>query len=200
VSVAANIAHARIPTHPHAGSVLFAAFWPVFLFVAIEILSRVRWPRGWGWGLLRFGGLSAVAVFAAVVSYRHLSGLLTYYGEDTITSRFGPLAVDGLMVMATGALIATSRTRQATPGPVEAVAPAPPVAVEATPTPKPHAPKATHRPAPTGPVTPDQTRAYVAQHPHATQNEMARHLGISVKTLQRHLKPKPTKLTAVNGD
>ena len=42
-----------------------------------------------------------------MVSYRHLSGLLAFYGEDGITSTVGPLAVDGLMVMATGALLAT---------------------------------------------------------------------------------------------
>ena len=75
--------------------------------VAIEVLARVSWPAGGRWLAIRFGGLGPVALVAAVVSYRHLSGLLAFYGEDTITSTVGPLAVDGLMVMATGALLAT---------------------------------------------------------------------------------------------
>jgi hypothetical protein len=58
--------------------------------------------------VVRYLGLGLVAAVAAVVSYRHLSGLLTHYGEDPWTAQFGPLAVDGLMVMATGALLATT--------------------------------------------------------------------------------------------
>jgi hypothetical protein len=200
VSVTANIAHALIPQNPHTGSVVVAAFWPVSLFVAIEILSRVQWPRGFGWAFLRFGGLSAVAVFAAVVSYRHLSGLLTYYGEDTITATFGPLAVDGLMVMATGALIATSRTRQTTPA--TAVTPA----IPGTPAPAPVRAvqdKGATVPPPVTPTRPplsppDQSRAYVASHPDMTRDQQAAALGISPRTLARHL-AQPTKLTAVNG-
>jgi hypothetical protein len=82
-------------------------FWPVALLVAIEVLARVAWPAGGQWLIVRFGGLGPVATVAAVVSYRHLSGLLSFYGEDAITATVGPLAVDGLMVMATGALLAT---------------------------------------------------------------------------------------------
>lgn len=115
VSIAANVAHSYVPPvgassswRPQAGAVLGAVFWPVALFVAIEIMARTTWPDGKRWVLLRFGGLAPVAVVAAVVSYRHLSGLLAFYGEDWMTVRFGPLAVDGLMVMATGALLAAN--------------------------------------------------------------------------------------------
>ena len=114
VSVAANVAHSYVPPtgagpgwSPHAGAVVGAVFWPVALLVAIEVLARVAWPAGARWLVVRFGGLGPVALVAAVVSYRHLSGLLSFYGEDGITSTVGPLAVDGLMVMATGALLAT---------------------------------------------------------------------------------------------
>lgn len=135
VSVAANVAHSYVPPnaapagwHPHAGAVVGAVFWPVALLVAIEIMARVPWPAGARWTLLRFGGLVPVAVVAAVVSYRHLSGLLTFYGEDGITAGFGPLAVDGLMVMATGALLATAGIRAAVP--VPAAEPAEPAGEE----------------------------------------------------------------------
>jgi len=129
VSIAANVAHSYVPPPgapagwvPPGGSVIGAVFWPVALFVAIEILARTPWRPGRRWVALRLGGLLPVAVVAAVVSYRHLAGLLAYYREDPLTATIGPLAVDGLMVMATAALIATSgRYRPAKPaaaGPV----------------------------------------------------------------------------------
>src|SRR3954464_1236053 len=84
VSIAANVAHSYVPPSgtdprawaPHGGAVVGAVFWPVALFVAVEIFARVGWPPGHRWVVLRFGGLLPVALVAAVVSYRHLSGLL----------------------------------------------------------------------------------------------------------------------------
>jgi hypothetical protein len=116
VSIAANVAHSFIPPHgasatwrPEPGAVVGAVVWPVFLFIAVEILARVAWPHGPVWHFVRWAGLLPVAVVAALVSYRHLSGLLAHYGEEPIVYHLGPLAVDGLMVMATGALLATGR-------------------------------------------------------------------------------------------
>ncbi len=113
VSIAANVAHSYVPPlgaptdwHPHRGAVVGAVFWPFALFVVVEIFARIAWPSGLRWYAIRFGGLLPVAAVAAVVSYRHLSGLLAYYGEDQLTAVIGPLAVDGLMVMASGALVA----------------------------------------------------------------------------------------------
>jgi hypothetical protein len=99
---------------PKNGAVIGAIFWPVALFVATEILTRVAWPSGLGWQLLRWLGMLPVAVVAALVSYRHLSGLLAFYGEERLTCVLGPLAVDGLMVMATGAILATGHRGQRT--------------------------------------------------------------------------------------
>jgi hypothetical protein len=135
VSIAANVAHSYVPPTgapagwtPQPGAVIGSIFWPVFLFIAVEILARVVWPTGGWWALLRFGGLLPIAVVAGAVSYRHLSALLAYYGEDPLTAVIGPIAVDGLMVMATGALIVTGRhltkTSPATAAPVEPAAPA----------------------------------------------------------------------------
>src|SRR5262245_41734765 len=85
VSVAANVAHSFIPPHgapigwhPEPGAVVGAIVWPVFLFVAVEILARTGWPQGISWRLVRFGGLVPVAGVAAFVSYKHLSGLLAH--------------------------------------------------------------------------------------------------------------------------
>ncbi|WP_229069003.1 hypothetical protein [Actinoplanes sp. DH11] len=115
VSIAANVAHSFIQPQedttanwtPEPGAVVGAVVWPVFLFVAVEILARVAWPDGRIWQLIRWAGLLPVAIVAALVSYRHLSGLLDHYGEETLVCILGPLAVDGLMVMATGAILAT---------------------------------------------------------------------------------------------
>jgi hypothetical protein len=122
VSIAANIAHSYVPPvgapggwSPKDGAVAGAVFWPVALFVATEILTRVAWPSGLGWQLLRWLGMLPVAVVAALVSYRHLSGLLAFYGEEPIVSVLGPLAVDGLMVMATGAILATGHHHTTNP-------------------------------------------------------------------------------------
>ncbi|CCH20852.1 hypothetical protein [Micromonospora lupini] len=137
VSVAANIAHSFIaPTDapadwsPEPGAVISAIVWPLFLFIAIEILARTPWPTGWGWNVLRWVGLPPVALVAAFVSYRHLSGLLDHYNEETLVVWFGPLAVDGLMLMATAALLATGNR---TTRPTETVpAPAPATLAEAS--------------------------------------------------------------------
>jgi hypothetical protein len=53
VSIAANIAHSFLPPHnapagwsPEPGAVVGAVVWPVFLFIAVEILARTVWPKG----------------------------------------------------------------------------------------------------------------------------------------------------------
>src|SRR5207247_7445260 len=89
---------------PEPGAVVGAVVWPIFLFVAVEIFARVNWPRGFTWVLVRWVGLLPVAGLAALVSYRHLSGLLAHYGEEPIIYYAGPLAVAGLMLVATGPL------------------------------------------------------------------------------------------------
>jgi hypothetical protein len=112
-SIAANVAriyvppkHAPLHWHPPHGAIVAAGFWPVGLLISIEIISRVQWPDGLIWWLIRYGGLTAVAAIAAVISYRHMSGLLAAYGEAGVGAAIGPLAVDGLMVVSSGALLA----------------------------------------------------------------------------------------------
>jgi hypothetical protein len=197
VSIAANVAHSYVPPEnapadwsPPLGAVVGAVFWPVALFVAVEILARVAWPAGTRWWALRFAGLLPVAVVAAVVSYGHLSGLLAFYGEADWTAAIGPLAVDGLMVMATAALIATGARRtaeptaepttetaagpafiaavpadppaMAAPGPAPVAAPA--AAADTTAEPAPTAPAAS-TPAPSPVAKPARTRARSTRKP-----------------------------------
>ncbi|MEU8051786.1 DUF2637 domain-containing protein [Micromonospora haikouensis] len=124
VSIAANVAHTYLPKPPDGApagwvpdpgwspsplAVALSVFWPVALFVAVEILTRIPWGEGVSSVVARVAGVLPVAVVAAVVSYRHLSGLLEHFGEDPLTIAIGPLAVDGLMVMASAALLVTNR-------------------------------------------------------------------------------------------
>ena len=131
VSVAANVAHTLYPTalqlaawtaaghtveswRPPAGAMIGAAFWPVALILAVEVLTRVSWREGWWYGAARYGGTGLVAAVAAVMSYRHMAGLLALWGEDALGAHIGPLAVDGLMVVAAAALLTTTRPRTTT--------------------------------------------------------------------------------------
>jgi Protein of unknown function (DUF2637) len=112
-SVAANVAHAQAGLGPR----IAAAFVPLALLLAVECMTRPLWHRrpgawsAWWWGLARYGGTGLVALVAAVMSYRHMRGLLVLYGEDGLNAAIGPLAVDGLMVVAGFALLAMSEGR-----------------------------------------------------------------------------------------
>ena len=119
ISVAGNVLHTLIPPdprpadwHPQLGAVIGAVWWPVSLFLALEVLVSARWGDRWWWLLVRLGTVAPVAVVAAVVSYHHLAALLAYYREDSFTVHFGPVAVDGLMVLCSAALY---RIRTLTP-------------------------------------------------------------------------------------
>jgi hypothetical protein len=111
-SVMANVLHAAL-SGAGVAAILASAFWPVALLLATEVLIRVQWPEGAWYGLARFGGLSAVAVVAGLVSYSHMSALLGSWGEPWAVSHLGPVAVDGLMVLCAAALLAIQRGRRA---------------------------------------------------------------------------------------
>jgi hypothetical protein len=110
-SIAANVLHAMEGpwTYPE---LVGAAFWPTALLISVEILTRTPWPRGWQWITTRFLGVGVVALVAAVLSYRHMAGLLSSWGEDGLNAYLGPLAVDGLMLISATALLAISRHQQ----------------------------------------------------------------------------------------
>lgn len=108
VSIAGNIGHAA-SDGMKPGEWAGAAFWPLALMLTIEILTRVRWQQGRHWTAARVAGLVLVAMVAAVLSYRHLAGLMTYWGEDPLNAYLGPLAVDGLMLTAATALLSISK-------------------------------------------------------------------------------------------
>lgn len=105
LSVAANVEHVLVQGPAPVGAVVSAAACPVILLVALEIIARTRWPDGRRWLLLRWLALPTVAVVAASISYLHMRSLLLAYGESEWAATVGPLAVDGLMAVAVGALL-----------------------------------------------------------------------------------------------
>lgn len=115
ISVSANVGHIWFVSKPSAeamiSAMVFAAFWPVALAVAVEVLSRVTWPAALRWpGLL---GTVLVGGVALVVSYRHMNGLLLYFGESDLSAMLGPIGVDGLLIVGGFALLAIGETRKA---------------------------------------------------------------------------------------
>jgi hypothetical protein len=112
--VSANVGHIWFVTKPSDealwSAMVFAAFWPVALAVAVEVLSRVTWPAAFRWpGLL---GTVLVGGVALVVSYRHMNGLLLYFGEAELSAALGPVGVDGLLIVGGFALLAIGETKK----------------------------------------------------------------------------------------
>lgn len=118
VSIWANVAHAMtVPDGSGRGSLFLAAFWPLGLFLALEVLARTSWRGGRGLIVAR-GGVGMVAAVAAAVSYLHLHGLLLSYGEGAFAALVGPLAIDGLMAVSAAALLAGEGDPEAAVTPV----------------------------------------------------------------------------------
>lgn len=117
MSIAANVLHAWLPAgheptgwSPGIAPQVGATVWPIGLMLAVEALSRIRWPKGLGWGLARFGGAGAVALGSAIISYGHLRDVLVAWQYGPMAAAVGPLVLDGLMVVCGFALLANSRT------------------------------------------------------------------------------------------
>lgn len=118
VSIAGNIGHAA-SDGMKPGEWAGAAFWPTALLLSVEILVRVRWQPEKRWMVARFTGLVVVSIVAAILSYLHLRSLLIFWDYGLFQGSIGPLAVDGLMLIAASALLSISKERPADePAPV----------------------------------------------------------------------------------
>lgn len=118
VSIASNIGHVLIVVRPEEGlvrlgSMGMAALWPILLAAAVEVVSRVAWPRSWRWRVPGYGGTIAIGLIAFVISYQHLHGLLRAFRESWLTALLGPVALDLAIVVAGVALLAIRQARKA---------------------------------------------------------------------------------------
>lgn len=109
ISIIANVTHSAL-----ADSVISpwlrvpgGVIWPVLTFLAIEIIVRVQWQSRPTHYLARFFVLGP-AIPAAIISYEHQRNLSIMMGEHGIVPVIAPLAVDGLMIGCTLALLFTS--------------------------------------------------------------------------------------------
>ncbi|MGL4745025.1 MAG: hypothetical protein ACRCYX_12505 [Dermatophilaceae bacterium] len=110
LTIAAQVAHVYVvDVRPSVGAVVASVAWPVLTLAALELMLRVPWPSGLPWQATRLGGVGGVGLLAAVASYTHVSGLLIHYGEGPVVAYAGPIAIDGLLLMAAVALIACGR-------------------------------------------------------------------------------------------
>jgi hypothetical protein len=122
LSIVGNVAHTMLVDSAVSLwlRVPFAVAWPVVLFIGIEVLVRVDWRRKFLDHLGRLVIWGPAGAVAAVVSYLHLHQLMTFTGESWFAALLGPLAIDGLMIGSTIALLAI---RAATLAPAPALAP-----------------------------------------------------------------------------
>lgn len=104
-SLGANVLHVLDGKDPDVWAVVGAGFWPFALLVSSEVLARKRWASQ-GARVAGVVGVLIVALVAAWISYGHVHGLLESWGEPPIAAALGPLAIDGLMVVSSLALVA----------------------------------------------------------------------------------------------
>jgi len=99
-SVAANILHAR----PHPVSQAIAAWPPLALLLTVELVSRVPVTRR-SLSVLRVLATGVISGIAAWVSYWHMAGVASRYGETDASPYLLPVSVDGLIVVASISLV-----------------------------------------------------------------------------------------------
>ena len=86
---------------------VMAAGWPILVLLAIEMFVSPRWSPARMFQAWRWIGCLAVGGMAMVVSWTHLHDLMASRGQLYIVSVLGPLAIDGMAIMATGLILST---------------------------------------------------------------------------------------------
>ncbi|MEV1107080.1 DUF2637 domain-containing protein [Micromonospora sp. NPDC049751] len=204
-SLAGNVLHAA----DNVISQAISAWSPVALLLAVELISRIPARRG-ALSAVRLGATAVIAGIAAWVSYWHMVGVATRYGEADSSAYLLPFSVDGLIVVASISLVEIGgRIRTLTESPTEAEAvdeptPAPADLVESKPVYTnedvwgPELPAAEPAPVPVvkktpakrvtpRPVSAEKVAKVAAKMPDAPVSEIAAKAGVSVSTARRHL-------------
>jgi hypothetical protein len=99
-SVVANILHAM--DNPISQAI--AAWPPLALLLTVELISRVPVHRR-SLAFARLVATATIAGIAAWVSYWHMAGVASRYGETGASPYLLPLSVDGLIVVASICLV-----------------------------------------------------------------------------------------------
>lgn len=191
LGLAASLAGNVIAAHPTALGRLVAAWPPLALLVAIELVTRIP-GRGGALSVLRLASAGLLAVIAAWVSYWHLVELARAAGEGMVAAHLLPLSVDGLVAVASVCLRELGAAAPVSPAPATATnrrtpaATSPPAApIEPTPALAVADPTEARLAVRAG--AGELVRRLAAEHPEWTQAELAAAAGCSSRTVRRHL-------------
>jgi len=86
---------------------VMAVGWPALVILAIEMFVTPRWSSKTMFQVWRWFGCLTVGGMAMVVSWTHLHDLMASRGQLAIVTILGPLAIDGMAIMATGLILST---------------------------------------------------------------------------------------------
>lgn len=201
-STTANVLHAL----PNPISQCIAAWPPLALLITIEVISRVPIHRR-ALALARVVATATIAGIAAWVSYWHMAGVASKYGETGASPYLLPLSVDGLIVVASICLVELAGRIRETQVSMPVSTPADRIVWQYD------------RPIGPEPGTEEvdklSTRSEVARKPHAsakerverahkrypqaTHEQLADRLKLSAKTVQRWRPPRAAEELVVNG-
>jgi hypothetical protein len=93
-----------------------AAAWPILVLLAVHMFVNPRWSERAMFQIWRWAGCLGVGGMAMVVSWYHLHDLMASRDQLPIVTVLGPLAIDGMAIMATGLILSTRvRGQVATP-------------------------------------------------------------------------------------
>ncbi|WP_433797403.1 DUF2637 domain-containing protein [Actinoplanes sp. CA-252034] len=193
-SLAGNVLHADNNVISQA----ISAWSPVALLLAVELISRVP-ARRFASTVVQLGPIvrmvatAVIAGIAAWVSYWHMVGVATRYGEADSSAYLLPFSVDGLIVVASISLVEIGgRIRTLADPAIEE--PAPVVAkvpttetVAVAPVPVPVVTKTPAKRVTPRPASAEKVAKAAAKLPGATVAEIAAKAGVSVSTARRHL-------------
>jgi hypothetical protein len=168
-SVAANILHAQ----PNPISQTIAAWPPLALLLTVDLISRVPVRKGW-LAVVRRTATGALAAIAAFVSYGHMVGVVSRYGEVGAVPYLIPLSVDGLVASVCLVELNTSVKQADTEADTVAdIAKAPAVRAKS--------------PASSANKTATAVARLRSRHPELGTQEIAQRIGVTDRTVRRHL-------------
>lgn len=98
---------------PNGFDLVLAGFFPVALFVALELLTRVEWRDSKQHKALKWLGVGGLTLVAGIISYSHLRTGFLLAGWNTGMASLAPLAVDGFMLLCTTVLLMTGHPKVA---------------------------------------------------------------------------------------
>lgn len=98
---------------PNHFDLVLAGFFPVALFVALELLTRVAWKPTNQHKALKWLGVGGLTLIAGIISYSHLRTGFLLAGWSNGMASLAPLAVDGFMLLCTTVLLMTGHAKLA---------------------------------------------------------------------------------------